>query len=144
MKFYITIENTQRLKHSLLNIKLFSIICIPEILEQYGYTQDTIDDYGIFIINKHIDDLIKCYARSKRIRGIIYSNPIMNDIIISNLFETIKNIDTINEIVLFDDNNVPKLKHLYNRFDEIVFFPSIRKIRLIEARPFKDDIKWKA
>lgn len=133
MKFYVTVESTQRLKKSFLNLKLFSIIYIPEILEQYGYTYSTIDDYGSFIISNQINELIKTYSKSKRIRGIIYSNPDINEEILPNIFETLANIETISEVVLLDDYNVPKLTHLYSNFDEIVFFPSIKKIRLIEA-----------
>jgi len=133
MKFYVTAEGIQRLKKSFLNLKLFSIIYIPEILEQYGYTYTTIDEYGSFIISNHINNLIKMYAKSKRIRGIIYSNPNISVKVLPNLFEAIIEIDNINEIVLFDDYNVPKLQYLYSYFDEIVFFPSIKKIRLIEC-----------
>jgi len=143
MKFYITIENISKLKRSFLNLKLFSIIYIPEILEEYGYEQPSIDDYGSFIISKHIDDLIKTYAKSKRIRGIFYSNPLINENILLNLFETVLIIDTINEIVLLDDYNVPKLAHLYSIFDEIIFFPSIKKIRLIEAKSIEELSKYK-
>ena len=144
MKFYITIEGVSKLKRSFLNLKLFSIIYIPEILEEYGYTYDTIDDYGSFIISKRIDDLIKTYAKSKRIRGIFYSNPLITEEILPNLFDTVSLIDSINEIVLLDDYNVPKLTHLYPIFEEIIFFPSIKKIRLIECKPIKDNIKWKS
>jgi hypothetical protein len=145
MKFYVTIEGTQRLKKSLLNLKLFSIIYIPDILEQHGYTYSVIDDYGAFIISTQINELIKTYAKSKRIRGIIYSNPIINEDLLPNLFETLAELNTITQIVLLDDYNVPKLTHLYSYFDEIVFFPSIKKIRLIECQriPNLDKIDWK-
>lgn len=143
MKFYVTAEGVPKLKSSFLNLKLFSIIYIPEILEEYGYTYDTIDDYGAFIISKRIDDLIKTHAKSKRIKGIFYSNPRINEDIIPNLFETVYNIETINEVVLLDDSNVPKLRHLYHNFDEILFFPSIKKIRLIECHPINKNIIWR-
>jgi len=133
VKFYITVEGVEKLKKSFLNLKLLSIIYIPEILEQYGYTYSTIDDYGSFIISNQITELIKTYAKSKRIRGIIYSNPNINENVLPNLFDILGEIDTISEVVLFDDYNVPKLTHLYKNFDEIVFFPSVKKIRLIEA-----------
>jgi hypothetical protein len=133
MKFYVTLEGLPKLKKSFLNLKLFSIIYVPEILEQHGYTYSTIDEYGSFIINNQINELIKSYAKSKRIRGIIYSNPSINENVISNIFEVLVNIETISEIVLLDDYNVPKLQHLYSTFDEIVFFSSIKKIRLIEC-----------
>ncbi len=145
MKFYVTIENTQRLKKSFLNLKLFSIIYIPEILEQYGYTYSTIDDYGSFIISNQITELIKTYAKSKRIRGIIYSNPDVNENVLPNIFETLAEINSISEVVLMDDYNVPKLTHLYSNFDEIIFFPSIKKIRLIECQKIStlQNIEWK-
>lgn len=145
MKFYVTIENTQRLKKSLLNLKLFSIIYIPDILEQYGYTYSTIDDYGSFIISNQINELIKTYAKSKRIRGIFYSNPNLTEDLLPNLFETLVDIDNISEIVLMDDYNVPKLEHFYPMFDEIIFFPSIKKVRLIECQKLSNlkNIEWK-
>jgi intein/homing endonuclease len=145
VKFYVTIEGTPRLKKSFLNLKLFSIIYIPEILEKYGYTYSTIDEYGSFIISTYIDDLIRTYAKSKRIRGIIYSNPSLTEEILPNLFDTLENIETISEVVLLDDYNVPKLTYIYSYFDEIVFFPLVKKIRLIECQKINniENIRWK-
>jgi len=145
MKFYITTENITRLKKSFLNLKLFSIIYIPDILAEYGYTYSTIDEYGSFIISSRITDLIKTYAKSKRIRGIIYSNPQLSEEVLPNIFDILLSIDNISEIVLFDDYNVPKLQHLYQSFDEIVFFPSIKKIRLIECKKIANlkEYDWK-
>lgn len=146
MKFYVTVEGTPRLKKSFLNLKLFSIIYIPEILEKYGYTYSTIDDYGSFIISTYIDDLIQTYTKSKRIRGIIYSNPLISEEILPNLFNTLENKESVTEIVLLDDYNVPKLTHLYSYFDEIVFFPLVKKIRLIECQKINnlETIRWKS
>jgi len=134
MKFYITVEGTTKLKRSFLNLKLFSIINVSEILEEYGYTYSTIDEYGSFIVSSKINNLIKSYSKSKRIRGIIYSNPKLGESIIPNLFNSLNEIENITEVVLMDDYNLPKLNDLYEYFNEIIFFPSIKKIRLIEAR----------
>jgi hypothetical protein len=142
MKFYVTTEGVQKLKRSFLNLKLFSIIHVPEILEKYNYTYESIDNYGSFIVSNKINDLIIAYSKSKRIRGIIYSNPIINEELIPNLFDSLKDLESITEIVLLDDYNLPKLKHLYNHFDEIIFFPSIKKIRLIEAKNIEKMSKW--
>jgi len=138
MKFYLTIEGVTKLKRSFLNLKLFSIIHVPEILEEYGYTYSTIDEYGSFIVSNHIKCLIKSQSKSKRIRGIIYSNPLVNEEILPNLFETLAQNELITEVVLLDDYNVPKLKYLYHYFDEIIFFPAYKKIRLIECKPIKN------
>lgn len=142
MKFYVTTEGTSKLKRSFLNLKLFSIINVPEILEEFGYTYSTINEYGAFIVSKRINSLITSYAKSKRIRGIIYSNPMVDDDLIPNLMSQIANFESITEAVLLDDYHTPKLKHLYHNFDEIIFFPSIKKIRLIECKPISDKIEW--
>jgi hypothetical protein len=131
MKVYITIEGNNRLKRSFLNLKVFSIINISDILLEHGYKDNNIDDYSSFIVNKKIESLFKTYAKSKRTRGIIYSNPYLTEKSIISLFEFFNDVEEINEVILLDDYNVPKLKIYYHLFDEIIFFPSIKKIRLI-------------
>jgi hypothetical protein len=143
MKFYVTTEGVVKIKKSILNLKLFSIINVPEILEKNGYTYSTIDDYGSFIISDKINTMMKCYSKSKRIRGIFYSNPSINEELLPNLFQTVNELENITEIVLLDDYHIPKLKHLYSYFDEIIFYPSIKKIRLIEAIDISKLIDYK-
>jgi len=135
MKFYITIEGLPKLKRAFLNLKLYSIISVPEILEDLGYTYSIIDDYGAFIINQKISSIIDNYAKSKRIRGIIYSNPDLNRDIIENLFIELESCEKVSDLVLLDDKYVPKLEKYYNLFDEIIFFPSVKKVRLIQLSP---------
>lgn len=143
MKFYITIENIQKLKRAFLNLKLYFIVDVQEILKNLGYTYNTIDEYGSFIVNKKIIDLIKSHVKSKRIRGIIYSNENLSEDIIKNLFDELEAEKKISDLTLLDDYNVPKLIHFYKYFDEIIFFPAVKKIRLIECKPIKDKINWK-
>jgi hypothetical protein len=133
MKFYITVEGIQKLKRSFLNLKLYSVISVPDVLAELGYTYSTIDDYGAFIVNQKIMYLINNYAKSKRIRGIIYSNPNMSVEIIENLFDELESEERISDLVLLDDYNIPKLQDYYEYFQEIIFFPSVKKIRLIEC-----------
>jgi len=142
MKFYVTIEGIQKLKRSFLNLKIFSIIHVPDILSSYNYNYDSIDTYGTFIVNNKINDLILSYTKSKRIRGIIYSNPNLSIELIPTLFDKLNTIDKITDVVLLDDYNVPKLEKIYSYFDEIIFFPAIKKIRLIECNPISIDNKW--
>ncbi len=143
MKFYVTSEGIQKLRRSFLNLKLFSLIDVQEIIEGYGYTYDTMGDYGAFIVNDVINNMIKNYSRSKRIRGIIYINANMNEDVIANLRENLETNDKITEFVLIDEYNLPKLQSLYHLFNEIIFFPSIKKIRLIEASPIKEFVRFK-
>ncbi|HPI81602.1 MAG TPA: hypothetical protein PK122_00010 [Candidatus Paceibacterota bacterium] len=142
MKFYITIEGIPKLKRSFLNLKLYSIISVSEILADHKYSYDTIDDYGAFIVSEKIIELIKTYVRSKRIRGIIYSNEFLNKDVIENLFDVLEPMDRIRDIVLLDDYNVPRLEDYYPYFNEIIFFPSIKKVRLIECKPISKFTEW--
>ena len=133
MKFYITIEGLPKLKRAFLNLKLYSIISVPEILIDLGYTYSTIDEYGAFIINQKIMSMIDNYVKSKRIRGIIYSNPNLGRDIVENLFTELEPCERVSDLVLLDDKYVPKLEEYYDLFEEIIFFPSVKKVRLIEA-----------
>lgn len=143
VKFYITTEGVTKLKRSFLNLKLYSIINISELLENHGYSYNTIDQYGIFIINNKIFSLINNYVKSKRIRGIIYSNEYLTENTIENLFDTLESLEKIQDIVLLDDYNVPRLKEYYKYFNEIIFFPSVKKIRLIECKQIVDPPIWR-
>lgn len=143
MKFYVTIEGVPKLKRSFLNLKLFSIINVQQIILDCGYNYNNIDEYGSFIVNETIMSQIKNYSRSKRIRGIIYSNPNLNEAIILNLRERVEKNPKITEFVLIDEYNLPRLQQYYPMFTEIIFFPSIKKIRLIECKSIRDKIDWK-
>lgn len=133
MKIYITVENRQRLKRSFLNLKMYSIISVEQILDEYGYSYDTLDEFNTFIVNSKLLDMFNSQIKSKRNRGVIYSNPHLNEEILNNLIEKLNEYEKVSEIVLLDDTNLPKLKHLYGYFDEIIFFPSVKKVRLIEC-----------
>ena len=143
MKFYVTVEGVPKLKRSFLNLKLFSIINVQQIILDCGYNYNNIDEYGSFIVNETIMSQIKNYSRSKRIRGIIYSNPNLNEGIILNLRERVEKNPKITEFVLIDEYNLPRLQQYYPMFTEIIFFPSIKKIRLIECKSIRDKIDWK-
>jgi len=142
VKFYITIEGIPRLKRSFLNLKLYSIINVSEILEENGYTYETINEYGTFIVNERIMTLIQSYMKSKRIRGIIYSNEYLGRETVENLFDTLEPYTKIQNIVLLDDYNLPKLKEYYSLFNEIIYFPSVKKVRLIECKPITKKAEW--
>jgi len=98
MKFYITAENTFKLKKAFLNLKLYSIISVTDILNEYGYTYDGLHDYGAFIVNQKIVSLINTYIKSKRIRGIIYSNEHLSKCVIDNIFDMLDPVKRIQDI----------------------------------------------
>ncbi|MGL5691959.1 MAG: hypothetical protein ACRDD8_14215 [Bacteroidales bacterium] len=115
---------------------MYSIISVDQILEDYGYSYDTIDEYNTYIINTKICDLFKSQIKSKRNRGIIYSNTFITETTLCNLKDVLCKYDKVTDIVLLDDANAPKLRHLYDSFEEIIYFPSAKKIRLTESQSF--------
>lgn len=133
MKIYITIENRQRLKRSFLNLKMYSILSVDKILNDYGYSYDTLDEFNTYIVNSKIQDMFASQIKSKRNKGVIYSNSYLSEDVLLNLIAKLGEFDKVTEIVLLDDVNAPKMKSFYKYFDEIIFFPSVKKVKLVEC-----------
>lgn len=133
MKFYLTVESKYRIQNSFLNLNAFHIIDVQEIISSFNL--DLSKQTNVFIINSYIEKSILNNAKSKRLQGIIYINNLLNEIVIENLYEMIKDNTNISQMVLLDDYYTPKLLNLYKNFEEILFFPSVRKIKIIECKP---------
>ena len=76
-------------------------------------------------------------AKSKRYTGIIYINSNLNCDIIVGIKNSLNEItkSQIEDLTLLDDYDTPKLKDYYSLFDEIIFFPTFKKTKIIECRP---------
>ena len=133
MKFYLTVESKYRIQNSFLNLNAFHIIDVQEIISSFNL--DLSKQTNVFIINSYIEKSILNNAKSKRLQGIIYINNLLNETVIKNLYEMIKHNTNISQMVLLDDYYTPKLLNLYKNFEEILFFPSVRKIKIIECKP---------
>ena len=44
-------------------------------------------------------------------------------------------ISTIDDVILLDDYDAPKLKEYYNYVEEVMFFSTFKKIKIIECKP---------
>lgn len=133
MKFYLTVESKYRIQNSFLNLNAFHVIDVQEIITSFNL--DLSKQTNIFIINSHIEKSILSNSKSKRLQGIIYINNSLNESVIENLYEMVYMNPNISQMVLLDDYYTPKLKSLYKNFEEILFFPSVRKIKIIECKP---------
>lgn len=133
MKFYLTVESKYRIQNSFLNLNAFHIIDVQEIIKSFNLDLSKLTN--AYIINSYIEKSIINNAKSKRLQGIIYINNNLNEEIINNLYDVLKNIDNISNMVLLDDYYMPKLSHLYNDFEEILYFPTVRKVKIIECKP---------
>ena len=135
MKFYATIEPLRRLKNLFSNLSSFYIIDVDTILKESGLCPEKATHK--YLINTEIERLIVSGAKSKRYVGMIYINSKLNCdtiVAIKNSINVITN-SVIDSYVILDDFDVQKLSDYYSLFDEVVFFPSLKKTKLIECVP---------
>lgn len=135
MKFYATIEPLRKLKNLFSNLNSFYIIDVDTILKESGLDPEKTTHK--YLINTELERLIVSGAKSKRYIGMIYINSKLNcDTIVSieNSINVITN-SVIESFVILDDFDTPKLTDYYSLFDEVVFFPALKKTKLIECVP---------
>lgn len=135
MKFYITIEPCRKLKNLFSNLSSFYIIDVDKILKESGL--DVNNKAHQYLINVELERLITSGAKSKRYKGIIYINSLVKCetiVSIKNSVESITN-SAVESMVILDDYDIPKMKDYYTLFDEVVFFPAMKRTRIIECTP---------
>ena len=135
MKFYITGESYRKLRNVFTNLNTFYIIDVDSLIEESGLNPDKATHR--FIINAEIERLIASGAKSKRYTGIIYINKGLNFDIITSIKKSLNEItkSQVEDLSLLDDYDTPKYKQYYKLFDEVIFFPTFKKTKIIECRP---------
>jgi hypothetical protein len=135
MNFYITIEPCRRLKNLFSNLSSFYIIDVDRILYESGL--DINNKIHQYLINVELERLISSGVKSKRYKGIIYINSIVKCDSIISIKKSIESIpnSNVDSMVILDDYDVPKMQDYYTLFDEVVFFPTMKKSRIIECKP---------
>lgn len=135
MKFYITGESYRKLRNVFTNLNTFYIIDVDALISESGLNVEK--QTHRFIINTEIERLIATGAKSKRYTGIIYINSNINCDIITGIKKSLSEItkSQVEELTLLDDYDTPKYKQYYKLFDEIIFFPTFKKTKIIECRP---------
>lgn len=90
-----------------------------------------------YLINTELERLLTTGAKSKRYLGIIYINSNINFDIIEAVRASVTEVEnsTVENMVILDDCDAPKLKDYYELFDEVIFFPAIKKARVINCIP---------
>jgi hypothetical protein len=135
MKFYITGESYRKLRNVFTNLNTFYIIDVDSLIEESGLNPEKATHR--FIINTEIERLIASGAKSKRYTGIIYINSRLNCDIITSIKKSLNDItkSQVEDLSLLDDYDTPKYKRYYKLFDEVIFFPTFKKTKIIECRP---------
>jgi hypothetical protein len=131
MNLYITIEDKSKLKKAFLNLRKQQIIVVDEVVVELGYEVGKVDDYASFIVNQKIKKIITSTASGKKMQSIIYVNQNLNDEIIRGLIHFCQDNTVVSRVILLTEKG--KNEELYELFDEILFFPSIKKVHIIEC-----------
>ncbi len=136
MKFYMTKESVDYIKNSFFPIKSLYVINPAEILNEFEIIKDK--KLFDFFVNEEIKNKILYAINKKRGSTIIYVNKNLDDIIIKNIKTILSNNDIIEYV--FIDKKEDETVELYSYFDEIVFFPKHKKMRIIECESIKNPL----
>lgn len=136
MKFYMTKESVDDIKNSFFPIKSLHVINPAELLNEFEIIKDK--KLFDFFVNEEIKNKILYAINKKRGSTIIYVNKNLDDIIIKNIKTILSNNDIIEYV--FIDKKEDKTVELYSYFDEIVFFPKHKKMRIIECESIKNPL----
>lgn len=137
MNLYVSTELEGKLKNVFSNLSGFYIINVDSLmaLSKLDFTKKA----HCFLMNSEIERLISIGAKSKRYSGIIYINSMMDKDTVLSLKRSVENIQNsyLDDIVLLDDYDLPKLKKFYKLFNEVIFFSSLKKTKIIQCTPLK-------
>ena len=132
MKLYVTSANTDELKTKFINLKYFHIIDVDHIIIDNDI--DVNRDTSAYLLYEYIvNDLVRATGY-KYVRGVIYAYSGINETIVENLYKLCKRIDAIEGLVLFD-NVDQKHRYLYNMFEEVIFMPENKRVKILECTP---------
>lgn len=137
MTIFITLENASKIKESYLNLSHYALINVSDIFKEFNYSFEeyNLSQYSSEVVNNRILDLINRGIKIKRFIGIIYSNPKLNERNIDAIINKFESIEGITNVVFLDRDD-KKNREFYKHFNEVSFYPSIKKITLIKAKKF--------
>lgn len=140
MKLYVTNFNYDKIKNSILNLKLYYLINVDEIVSSnIDKNKKVINKFDEFIINESIKDKLNKATTSKRYKSIIYINSTLNEQIISNLNDSIKEYPKIENLVFLDEEQSQNIE-FHKLFMELLYLHTNKKVKIIECTPIKSKL----
>lgn len=137
MNLYVTSESYYRIKTRFININSFALIDVNAIIKELNLDLSKI--FNKFIVQDEIKRLLTLYSKNKKYKGIVYISPEINSDVIINIKNLINNTteynNYISDVVLLDDYDSPKLEKYYNLVNEVMFFSTFKRIKIIECKP---------
>lgn len=133
MNLYVTYGDKEKLRKAFLNLRKQLIIDSYDVLRSLGYEPNTLSEYACFIINEKIKKQIQSAALGNRMQSIIYINPDMDHEVIRSLVNFAQLETAVEKVVFLTDHG--KDEDLYELFQEIIFYPTAKKVHIIKCEP---------
>ena len=141
MRFYFTRESIESIKASFFPIKHLHIIDSNKIKE--NFSDITNEEQFNFFVNDEIKTKLLYAANRKKHSTVIYINSELTEEAITNVKELLeeKSNEEFQWTYIFidkEDRGSPE----YSLFDEIIFFPKHKKMRIVECYPIKSPLYY--
>ncbi len=133
MNLYVTFDDRTKIKKCFLNLRKYLIINSEEIIERLGFSKDNLDICSSFIVNEEICRMITEGVSSKKLLGIVYSNPEFNDEIMREVIHFSQDIRNLESVIFLTDKWMNE--EYYELFEEVLFYPTIKKVHMINCVP---------
>jgi hypothetical protein len=133
MNLYITSDDILKLKKAFLNLRKQHIIVVEDIIRDLGYEVGNVDEYASFIVNQKIKKIISNTSLGKKTQSIIYVNPSLNDEVIREIIHFCQDHTPLGSVILLTEKGQNEI--YYELFEEILFYPAIKKVHIIECVP---------
>ena len=131
MNLYVTFDDRNKIKKCFLNLRKYLIINSDEIVERLGFSKDNLDICSAFIVNEEIRRMITEGVSSKRLLGVVYSNPEFNDEIIREVIHFSQDTRNLESVIFLTDKWVNE--EYYELFEEVLFYPTIKMMIYVNA-----------
>lgn len=143
MTVYITTEDKEVLKKNFLKLRFFGLVSVSDIIETTGEPYENMSLHSQFIVNKTIVQEMENALKKNRFYAVIYSNPWIDKEAIINIHNYLNENPTVQKIILLDFKDNPKNESFFELFDEVAFFPSVKKVKIFECEVHKSPmIYW--
>jgi hypothetical protein len=134
VNLYITLSDKNKIKRCFLNLRKYLVVSAQDVIENIGYTGCELDDCSMFLVNEEIKKLIQKGSVRRKLLAVVYTNPDMNDEIIRELIHFADELPSIDRVIFLTEESTNE--ELYELFSEVAFFPSMKKVHIIECLPF--------
>jgi hypothetical protein len=132
VNLYITFADKSKIKKSFLNLRKYLVIHTPEVVESFGFKDKTLDDCSMFLVNEEIKRQIQRGSSRRKLYSIVYSNPLMSDETIREIIYYSSELPNVEKVVFLTEEG--KNEEYFELFDEVSFFPSIKKVHILQCK----------